>query len=55
MIVEYARNVLGIEGATHAEYDPYASRLFVTPLSCSLAGKTLPITLTAIATLLGGR
>ena len=45
MIVEYARNGLGIEDATHAEYDPYASTLFVTPLSCSLAGKTLPITL----------
>ena len=45
MIVEFARNVLGFEDATHAEYDPYASTLFVTPLSCSLAGRTLPITL----------
>jgi CTP synthase (UTP-ammonia lyase) len=33
MIIEYARNVLGFEDAQHAEYDPYQSRLFVTPLS----------------------
>ena len=45
MIIEYARNVLGIEDADHAEYDPYASRLFVTPLSCSLVGRTMPVTL----------
>ena len=45
MIVEFARNVLGFKDATHAEYDPYASTLFVTRLVCSLAGKTLPIKL----------
>jgi CTP synthase (UTP-ammonia lyase) len=45
MIVEFARNVLGFADAAHAEYDPYGSTLFVTPLSCSLAGKILPIRL----------
>lgn len=44
MIIEYARNVLGFEDAHHAEYDPYHSRLFITPLSCSLAGQTMPVT-----------
>lgn len=43
VIIEYARNVLGIADAQHAEYDPYASTLFVTPLSCSLAGQTMTV------------
>jgi CTP synthase (UTP-ammonia lyase) len=43
VIIELARNVLGIDEAQHAEYDPYASTLFVTPLSCSLAGQTLEV------------
>jgi CTP synthase (UTP-ammonia lyase) len=46
MIVEFARNVLGLADATHAEYDPNASMLFVTPLSCSLAGKEMQVTIT---------
>ncbi|MCK2213469.1 hypothetical protein MF672_006630 [Actinomadura sp. ATCC 31491] len=46
MIIEYARHVLGYADAQHAEYDPYASTLFVSELTCSLAGKTLPVTLT---------
>lgn len=45
MVIEYARNVLKIKDAEHAEYDPYASNLVVNPLSCSLAGKTLEIDL----------
>jgi CTP synthase (UTP-ammonia lyase) len=44
-VLEYGRNVLGLRDATHAEYDPHASVLFVTPLSCSLAGKTMQIDL----------
>ncbi len=44
-ILEYARNVLGFEDAAHAEYDPYASRLFVTPLSCSLVGLAMNVKL----------
>ncbi len=38
IIIEYARSVLGFEGAQHAEYDPYASELFISKLDCSLAG-----------------
>jgi CTP synthase (UTP-ammonia lyase) len=47
VILEYARSVLGHRDAEHAEHDPYASTLFVTPLSCSLVGKTMPVTLEA--------
>lgn len=39
MLVEYARNVLGVEEADHAETSPDAERLVVTPLSCSLVGQ----------------
>ncbi len=45
MILEYARNVLGFKDAQHAEYDPYASDLFISKLACSLAGRQLPLTL----------
>ncbi len=34
---------MGFADAQHAEYDPHASRLFVTPLSCSLVGKTMKV------------
>jgi CTP synthase (UTP-ammonia lyase) len=44
IILEYARNVLGCQDAQHAEYDPYASDLFVTRLDCSLVGRELTIT-----------
>ena len=37
-LIEYARNVLGIEEADHAESNPDASVLFVTPLSCAMRG-----------------
>jgi CTP synthase (UTP-ammonia lyase) len=39
MVLEYARNVMGIEGAEHAEEHPEAPDLFITPLACSLLGK----------------
>ena len=45
MLLEFARNVLGFEDAQHAEYDPYASRLFVTPLTCEVAGRTMDVRL----------
>ncbi len=45
IILEYARHVLGFSDATHAEYDPYASKLFISRLACSLVGRSLPITL----------
>lgn len=47
VVIEYARNVLGVTDAAHAEYDPYASRLFVTPLSCSLVGQKMDVTLSS--------
>ncbi len=43
MVIEFARNVLEIRDAEHAEYDPYASKLVVNPLTCDLKGKTLEI------------
>ncbi len=43
MVLEYARNILGIEDADHSEYNPYASKLIVNPLSCDLKGEALEI------------
>ena len=45
VILEFARNVLGFQDAQHAEYDPYASLLFISKLACSLAGRKLAISL----------
>jgi CTP synthase (UTP-ammonia lyase) len=45
MILEFARNVLGFVDAKHAEYDPGASRLFISALSCSLVGMELRVRL----------
>ena len=43
MIIEFARNVLNITDAEHAESNPYASRLVINPLTCSLKGQVLEI------------
>jgi CTP synthase (UTP-ammonia lyase) len=43
MVLEYARNVLGFRDAHHAEYDPYASDLFISELVCSLAGREMQL------------
>lgn len=45
MILEFARNGLGFKDAQHAEYDPYGSRLFISSLTCSLAGHIMPVNL----------
>jgi CTP synthase (UTP-ammonia lyase) len=45
LVLEYARNVMGFRDASHAESDPYASCLFITPLSCSLVGKIMEVTI----------
>jgi CTP synthase (UTP-ammonia lyase) len=45
-VIEYARAVLGLETADHAESNPDAAFLLVTPLACSLAGEKRPIVLT---------
>ena len=57
MIIEYARNVLGFKEAGHAEYDPYASNLFITQLACSLTGREMALTFTSdslVAEIYGG-
>jgi CTP synthase (UTP-ammonia lyase) len=43
MVLEYARNVLGFRDAQHAEYDPYASDLFISRLACSLVGREMQL------------
>jgi len=43
MVIEFARNVLGIQDAEHAETNPYASQLVINPLTCSLKGQQLDI------------
>ncbi len=45
VILEYARHVLGFSDATHAEYAPYSSSLFISRLACSLVGRALVISL----------
>jgi len=42
-ILEFARNVLNIANAQHEEYDNSSSNLFISKLSCSLAGKSMNI------------
>jgi CTP synthase (UTP-ammonia lyase) len=44
-LLEIARNCLGFADAQHAEYDPSASLLFISKLSCSLAGQEMPLKL----------
>jgi CTP synthase (UTP-ammonia lyase) len=44
LIIEYARNVLGFMDASHAEYDPYASNLFISQLECALSGRAMELT-----------
>ncbi len=39
VVLEYARNVVGLQNVQHAEIDPGAVDALVTPLSCSLAGE----------------
>lgn len=43
MAIEFAHHVLGIADATSAESDPYASKLIITPLSCSLKGRAMTV------------
>ena len=45
IVLEYARHVLGFSEASHAEYDPYASSLFISRLACSLVGREFVISL----------
>lgn len=43
IVIEYARNVLGIADAQHAEYEPQDGTLFITPLVCAIAGTTMQV------------
>jgi CTP synthase (UTP-ammonia lyase) len=51
-VIEFARNVVGIAHAHHAEYDGArpSSPLLIDELLCSLVGQTMPITLVDDAT-----
>lgn len=39
-LLEYARNVLGLEHAAHAELEPAASEPLIAPLACALVEKS---------------
>ena len=43
MTIEFVRNVLKVSDAQHAEYDPFAKNLVITPLTCQIKGHTLEI------------
>lgn len=45
IVLEFARNVLGISDGEHEETHPAASRLLISRLACSLVGRTLTIEL----------
>jgi CTP synthase (UTP-ammonia lyase) len=45
IVLEYGRNVMGLQNAQHEEVAPDASVLLITALTCSPAGQTMPITL----------
>lgn len=56
MAVEYARNVLGIAGAAHAETDPDGETIVVGALACSLVGverTVVPVPGTRLAAICG--
>lgn len=46
-LIEYTRNVLGIEDAEDVQYDADASTPLIVPLACSLVGETAPLELAA--------
>jgi CTP synthase (UTP-ammonia lyase) len=48
---------MNVQDAQHAEYDPYASVLFVSRLACSLVGRVMPLELKAgsLAALIYGK
>jgi CTP synthase (UTP-ammonia lyase) len=43
LVLEIARNLLGMPDAHHEEYAPSAQTKVVVPLSCSIRGQSLPI------------
>ena len=58
MAVEYARNVLGIAGAAHAETEPDGETIVVGALACSLVGQertVIPVPGTRLAAICGSK
>ncbi len=47
MLIEFARNVLGLASADHAETNPNGSELVIAPLACSLVEQRQQLRLTA--------
>ncbi|MFD0697671.1 hypothetical protein ACFQZT_26700 [Paenibacillus sp. GCM10027628] len=47
MIIEFARNVVGLTEADHVEENPDAALILVAPLSCSVSEKTRAFKLTS--------
>ena len=45
IVLEYARNVMGLADAEHEETARGAQRLVLTALTCSVAGQTMPVTI----------
>jgi CTP synthase (UTP-ammonia lyase) len=45
MVLEFARNVLGIADAVHPEYNPDGGTHVMTPFTCLIAGKTMEVKL----------
>ncbi|NUV39304.1 hypothetical protein [Streptomyces sp. CAI-24] len=57
-LIEYSRNVLGIEDAEDVQYDAEAATPLIVPLACSLVGETAPLHFAAgsrLATVYPGR
>ena len=55
-LLEVARNVCGLAGAEHAEYDPDAAQPLIVELACSLVGHEQPVHLapgSLVATIMG--
>jgi CTP synthase (UTP-ammonia lyase) len=56
MLIEFARNVAGLDGAAHGEVDPAATEPLVASLTCSLVGQRReirPVAGTRLAALTG--
>ena len=47
VVLEFARDVLGLSEIKQADFDPYTPNLFISALSCSLVAETKKILLTA--------
>jgi CTP synthase (UTP-ammonia lyase) len=46
LLLEFAHNVCGLDGVTHAEVAPAAEQLLITPLDCSLLGEEATVVVT---------